>query len=44
MEKIIVTLWITFGDIPNAGWSWGDLVADGLGIVVGILVNLLILI
>lgn len=20
---------------PNSGWSWGDLVADGLGIVVG---------
>jgi len=29
---------------PGSGWSWGDLVADGLGIVVGILVNLLILI
>lgn len=29
---------------PNSGWSWGDLVADGLGIVVGILINLLILI
>lgn len=29
MEKIIVTLWIMFGDIPNSGWSWGDLVADG---------------
>ena len=24
---------------PNSGWSWGDLVADGLGIVVGILIN-----
>lgn len=23
---------------PNSGWSWGDLVADGLGIAVGILV------
>lgn len=26
------------GDIPNSGWSWGDLVVDGLGIVVGILI------
>ena len=24
-----------FGDIPTSGWSWGDLVADGLGILIG---------
>ena len=24
---------------PGSGWSWGDLVADGLGIVLGILIN-----
>ena len=24
---------------PKSGWSWGDLVADGLGIVLGILIN-----
>lgn len=24
-----------FGDIPTSGWSWGDLAADGLGILIG---------
>lgn len=30
-----------FGDKsnPGSGWSWWDLVADGLGILVGILIN-----
>ena len=28
------------GDIgnPNSGWSWGDLVADAVGVVVGVLI------
>ena len=28
---------------PNSGWSWGDLVADGLGILTGVVVNYLII-
>jgi hypothetical protein len=24
---------------PNSGWSWGDLLADGLGIILGLLIN-----
>lgn len=24
---------------PKSGWSWGDLVADGLGILVGLIIN-----
>lgn len=27
---------------PNSGWSWGDLVADGLGITAGLAVNMAI--
>ena len=27
---------------PNSGWSWGDLVADGLGIAAGLAVNMAI--
>ena len=27
---------------PNSGWSWGDLVADGLGIGFGLLTKMLI--
>lgn len=25
-----------YGDISGSGWSWGDLVADGLGILFGV--------
>ena len=28
---------------PNSGWSWGDLVADGLGILIGILINIYVI-
>lgn len=27
---------------PNSGWSWADLVADGLGITAGLAVNMAI--
>lgn len=27
---------------PNSGWSWGDLVADSLGIASGISINMII--
>lgn len=30
-----------FGDIPNSGWSWVDLVADGLGILIGLTISIL---
>ena len=34
-----------FGDKsnPGSGWSWGDLVADGLGIAAGLAVNMAIM-
>lgn len=30
-----------FGDKnnPNSGWSWGDFVADGLGILIGLIIS-----
>lgn len=30
-----ISLGKEYGDIPNSGWSWYDLVADGLGILIG---------
>lgn len=34
-----------FGDKnnPNSGWSWGDLIADALGILVGLIINICII-
>ena len=34
-----------YGDSKATGnyWSWGDLLADGLGIVMGLIINFLIL-
>ena len=33
-----------FGDKnnPKSGWSWGDLVSDALGILVGLIINFLV--
>lgn len=33
-----------YGDSKATGnfWSWGDLLADGLGIVIGLIINFLI--
>lgn len=33
-----------FGDIPNSGLSWGDLVADLAGALTGLFINYLLII